>query len=208
MTTKKHKQPHLALFCGISGIIALIVVVATDVIASFIVENYSPVSETISDLAAGQSSWILDWGLQIGGVGIIACGIGLLVWQLDGWRWNIACTLLVLIGIDIIFIAQRDVYGDGEAWGTPIHIYLVLFLGIAVSLTAWLLARGIGYLDKRWAYVNRGMSLTWLVLSPLFFVVPDAWDGLYERFLAILLLLWLGSLLFLLIQEYRSRSAD
>lgn len=205
MTEKKHRQPRFAIVSGIIGITALVFTIVTDVIASLVVRQYSPISETISDLAAGQTSWILDLGLQIGGVGIVVCAIGLLFWQLDGWRWNVACTLLLLIGIDVIIIAQRDVYGDNEAWGTPIHIYLVLFLGLSVLIAAWLIARGLGFVDKRWEYGSRGMAIIWVVFGPLFFVVPDEWDGLYERVLALLLFVWLGSVLFLLIQKQRNQ---
>ena len=149
----KHPQPSLALITGFIGIVGCLTAIVTDLIAGLIVNDYSPISETISDLAAGQRSWILDSGLQIFAVGIIACAIGLYVWNLDKdrTRWTIASILLALIGLDIVIIARYNVYGNGDPSGVEIHIYLVYFLGIAFALTTWLFARGFGHLSQFWS---------------------------------------------------------
>lgn len=204
----KHPNPSIALVAGIIGIVGCVIAIIADLVAGVIVNDYSPISETISDLAAGQRSWILDSGLQIFALGIIACAIGLYLWNLDKnrLRWTIASLLLFLIGVDIIIIARYNVYGDGVATGVEIHIYLVLFLGIAFALTTWLFASGFGRISQFWSRFSISIGITWLVLAPLFFIAPDAWDGAYERFLALIILAWLGSAIWLLTRHREGKS--
>jgi len=201
MTNKRHPQSMLAIVAGIIGILGLASAITTDIIGGIVVNQYNPISETISDLAAGQNSWIHDLGLQLGGIGIIACAIGLYIWNLDGWRWKIACIFFMLLGGDLIIIARRDVYGDNIPTGVEIHIYLVLFLGFTVSIVAWLLSYGMKRLGTTWDYLNRGMAIVWIILAPIFFIVPDSWNGAYERGLGFLLVAWIASLCWLLIRE-------
>ena len=203
----QHPQPTLAYAAAILALIALGIAILADVVAGFIVQDYSSIRETISDLAAGQRSWILDYGLQIGAIGIMVLAVALRQWKLDTLRWEVGTLGLLLLGVDIIVIARRNVYGDNDPSGTPIHIYLVLVLGILFPLVCWLLAKGLGHLDKRWEQFSKGVAVVWLLFAPIFFIVPDAWDGAYERGIAGILLTWLGFMCFMLLRYCKSDPA-
>ena len=201
--TYEHPYQNLALAFGIVGLIGCVTGIVSDLIAGIVVNDYSPVSETISDLAAGERSWILDSGLQIFAVGIIACSIGLYLWNLDQnrFRWTMASLLLFLLGLDVVIIARHNAYGDGVPTGVEIHIYLVLFLGIVFPICTWLFAIGFRNVSRFWSRLSVGIGITWLVLSPLFFFIPTGWNGAYERFLAIIMLVWFGSVVWFLLQH-------
>ena len=199
----KHPQPILALITGVIGFIGCVTIVVADLTASFIVKDYNPISETISDLAAGERSWILDNGIQIFALGVIACSLGLYLWNLDKnkIRWMSASILLCLLGIDIIIIARHNAYGDGVPTGTEIHIYLVYFLGIAFALITWLFANGFKSISQFWSRLSLGIGILWLFLAPLFFFAPTSWNGAYERFLGVIMITWFLSIIWLLIMH-------
>lgn len=197
----------IMLLCGIIGLLACVVIVLGDVIGSIVVINYSPISETISDLAAGDKSWIIDTALQCLGAGIIVCAIGLYRWELDELTWKISSVFLSLVGLDIFIIAQRNVYGDREPWGTEIHIYLVLALGILFGLATWFYGKGFKQLSPFWFRFTRVISVAWFILAPLFFLIPDRWNGAYERGLAVIMLTWLGAISWLLTKPQRIKQA-
>jgi hypothetical protein len=187
------------LLCGSLAILGCLWVAIADLSAGFIVNDYNPIRETISDLAAGQRSWILDIGLQVFAGGLAACAAGLYLWKLDGLRWKIACVLLGLVSLSIVVIARHNAYGDNVPTGIEFHVYLVYFLGIAFGVLMWLMGHGLQKVSNRWMLFSRGFALIWLVLGPLFFFVPDAWNGLYERGLGFLMLVWAGAMAYLLI---------
>lgn len=183
------------------GLLGCLIFVVADVAASLIVGDYSPISETISDLAAGQRSWILDTGMQLFAVSIVACAVGLYTWKLGELRWRLGSILLLLCGVDIFIIASHNAYGDGVPTGVEIHIYLVYFLGIAFGATCLLLAAGLGRVGSFWSRSSVAIAIIWFVLAPIFFFVPTAWNGAYERFLGLILLTWFVSVCWLLIQR-------
>lgn len=205
----KHPHPNFALIFGIIGLIGCITAIVSDLVAGFIVKDYSLISETISDLAAGDRSWILDNGLQVFALGVIACSLGLYLWNLDKnkIRWAIASILLFLIGVDIIIIARHNAYGDGVATGVEIHIYLVYFLGIAFAVTTWLFAVGFRSISEFWSRLSIGIGIVWLVLAPLFFFAPTAWNGAYERFLGLIMISWFIAVIWLLIRHRTGKEA-
>jgi len=201
MPTKNHPFPRFAMFCGIAGLIACTGVLISEFTGYWLVDNYNPISETISDLAAGQNSWILDTGLQVLAGSMLAIAIALFAWNLDGRSWRIAAVLLAMLSFDIFLIAVHNEYGDLDSGGLVIHQYLVYFLGIAFALMSWLAGEGLGEIDPFWKRFSRAISIVWLVCAPPFFFIPDSWNGAYERFLGILFLSWLVSISWLLLRR-------
>jgi hypothetical protein len=200
-TSDAHPYPQIAALCGLAAIAGVIFVILADLAGSVIVDRYNPIQETISDLAAGNSHMIMDVGLQVFAAGMMLAALGLVVWRQSDWRWRLACGLLFLLGVDIVLIARRDLYGDGVSTGTELHIYFVFFLGIVFAAITWLAGPGLSQISERAGWLSRRLAVAWLVLAPLFFVVPDGWNGAYERFLALLMLGWLGGVAWLLVRH-------
>lgn len=200
-TLQKKIEPSLLLFCGIMGFIGCFAVLATHLVGIIVVDNHDPISDTISDLAAGRYNWIQDAGLQIFAIGLFACSVGMFTWNLGGIKWKISATLLILLAIDISIIAGHNEYGDGQPGGLEIHIYLVYFLGVVFALVTALAAFDLERYSKSWKHLSLGVTILWVVLSPLFFFVPDSITGAYERFIALIIVAWVAGISWLLIQQ-------
>lgn len=167
-------------------------------------EPHNPVSETISDLAAGPHAWIQDLGIILLGLGLAAVAVGLRLWRRGGRAWRLATVFMVLLAADLMVIAGHNEYGDLDSGKFVIHSYAVYALGLLVLLAALLLAPGLGRTaeaGRRWHHASIAFGTVWLLLAPLFFVVPTAWDGLYERGIAALLIGWIGALSWLLVRR-------
>lgn len=191
-------KQKLSRICGLLGLFGCIAVVATDLIGAAVVEQHNPITETISELAIEKLAWIQDIGLDCFAVGLIACAIALYVWQLGGFRWKLGAVLLGLLGIDVFFIAEYNEYANQTGIGSTIHLYLVCVLGIAFALLTFLMAPGLRKISLGWYRFTLWIMVLWIVLAPLFFLVPTSWDGAYERFIALIMVTWVAGVSWLL----------
>ena len=187
--------------CGLIGLTGCASVVASDIIAWSLVENYSPISQTISDLAAGASSWLLDLGLYLFAAAWFAVAVGSWAWRLAGLSWRIAAASAALLGLDILIIASFNQYAGQENLGANVHLKAVYALGVLFALACLLASLGLRKLSGSLGRSSLIVGIAWTILSPLFFFVPDAWNGAYERFLAVMLVTWLAALSWLLLQR-------
>ena len=187
--------------CGVIGILGCVAVLAADLIGIALHEAHNPISNTISMLAIGKYGWIQDWGIDILAVGFFALAIGLYTWKSSGIKWIIALIILVLIGIDLIMIAEHNQYAGRP--GHKIHRKLVYALAVlfpaVVLLTSFDLKMLKPYL-KKFSFWIAGL---WLVLAPLFPLIPDYIDGAYERLVSSLIVIWLGTVSYNLIFSYK-----
>ena len=119
---------------------------------------------------------------------MLAATAGLLRWRIDRKDWKIGAALLVVYAAAVTLIAAYEAYSTGD--GPVIHIYLVYTLGVAFPLAALLTAGQIYEIDKRVGIVCYLLGGTFALLGPGLFMMPTGWDGLYERFLAFLMLAW------------------
>ena len=181
---------NFSLTCGILGLIGCVGVVIGQIAGVILVEKHNPISETISKLAIGKYAWVQDVGLDLYAVAVIAIGVGLYAWNLGGLKWKIGSLLLVVLGVDVILIAEHNQYADRPGYGTAIHIYLVYAFGLLFALSAFLTAFGLRKIHQHWYYFNLGTTIAWLIFAPIFFFVPTGWDGLYERLLGVFILVW------------------
>lgn len=164
-------------------------IVATDVIGSLLVSGYDPVRDSISDLAAGPLSWIQDAGLLAFAGGITALAFGL--WRIGSGRlWLAGSVALVLLALDVLVIAVHDAYGDREPGGLVFHVELVYVLGALFGAATLALAPGMFVRGRRWGAFDLAIAVSWIVLAPVFFFLPTRIDGLYERGLALLVVVW------------------
>lgn len=190
MNNRPHPDANPALFAALLCIIGSACILLADVAGWIVVDGYNPISETISDLAAGDRSWLLDTGIVMFSIGIIALGIALYRWELETYDWHVGAVLMVLLGIVISLIALHNEYGDNQAGGLEIHIYLVYALGILFAIVTGALARGLKRLHVSWFWFSVVVSVLWVILAPPFFFISDAWNGAYERMLGVLMVGW------------------
>lgn len=191
----------LPKICGVIGILGAFSSVATNIAGIVLVERHNPISETISALAIGKYAWLQDAGLDALAIGLMAIAIALLKWNLGGFQWEAGATLMIILGLDIILIAEHNQYAGREGVGAAIHIYCVYALGLLFALIAWFLGEGLRKVSRNWQRFSRGISLVWTTLAPLFFFAPEPWNGGYERFVALIMLTWVTAISWLLINR-------
>ena len=173
-----------------------------DVVAwALLVENYSPISETISALAVGAGSWLLDLGLWTFAAGCVALGLGMLGLRLGGRAWALAAYAVMMLGPVVGVIALFNEYAGQKNAGANIHLNAVYALGILVTAAALLVVPSLRRLDTRLARRGFIFGIAWVILGPLFFIVPDGWNGGYERVLALMLLGWITGTSLLLLRH-------
>lgn len=177
--------------CGIIGIVGSLIVVIADFVGIAVVDDYNPITQTISNLAIGKYGWIQDVGLNLYGVSLFVLAIALWRWDIGDWRWRLGAALVFLIGIDILVISEYDRYaGDPNSFGRTVHLYAVYVLGVLLPLVGVLCSFGLRRVGQKWQYISWAIAAIWIVCGPPFFQVPTNYDGLYERFVATILLCW------------------
>ena len=191
----------LLLTCGLIGLFGCVSVVATDFIGIAAVDGYNPISQTISALAITEKAWIQDTGLNLFAASLAACAIGLLSMNLGSWKWKVGASGLLLLAIDVLLISEHDKYAGREGVGASIHIYCVYALGILFTLTPALLSIGLQKIGHGWQRFSLWTAICWAVLSPVFFFVPNGWNGAYERFISLVMITWVSLISWLLVQK-------
>lgn len=174
--------------CGVLGIFGSVVVVASDFIGIVVHENHDPISDTISMLAIGKYGWIQDWGLDILAMGYSALAVGLYIWKHKGAKWIISLILLVLISATLIMIAEHNQYASRP--GYNIHRELVYVLAGLFFVSTVLISFDLKHLNPVLKKFSLWVAALWLVFGPLLFLIPDSFDGAYERLVSTLLVAW------------------
>ena len=103
---------------------------------------------------------------------------------------RLATATVVLLAVCVVIIGARNEYGDSDNEGVVIHIYLVYALG-GLFFAAFLIG---GLSGRRVASSLPGVSWAclalWTVGAPTFFFLPTGWDGLWERGLGVICVVW------------------
>ncbi|MBB4051752.1 hypothetical protein GGR20_001394 [Devosia subaequoris] len=198
--TAAHRS-HLATICGYLGLLGCGAVVFADLVGIIVFEKHNPFSETISALAHGQYGWIQDVGLYALAVAIVAIAVALPEVTVDDGQTRTARALLISLALAILAIAgvNQDLLVTSPA--STLHLLCVLILYTTVAVASALLWKPLQARGWHWGRLGLGFAIAWTVLAPIFFFVPTAWDGAYERLLGAMLLGWLGSLAWLLVQK-------
>ncbi len=178
----------LSRILGSIAILGCVIAVVCDLLGAHLSDKVGLVRDTISDLAAGNYDMLADAGIYAFVAGVLATTAGLLRWRIDRLDWKIGCWLLVVLAVVIFLIAAYEAYSTGD--GPVIHKYLVYTLGIAFPLTVLLTAGQFYEIDKRLGIALYMLGGLFTAMGPGLFLVPTSWDGLYERFLAFLMLAW------------------
>jgi hypothetical protein len=180
------------LICGVIGAFGSFLVVITDIIGAIVVDGYNPISQTISSLAITEKAWIQDVGLNCFAASFAACAIGLYYLRLEGWKWKSGTFMLMLLAVDILVISEYDRYADQDSFGATVHLFCVIVLGILFTLAPIALATGFRRISYHLYRYSLGTAVAWAITSPIFFFIPNSWDGAYERFIALIMVAWIS----------------
>lgn len=184
---------------GLIGVIGCIAVLAGDVIGIIVHEKHDPISDTISMLAIGKYGWIQDWGLDIFALGCMALAIGLFSLKSTGGKWLFSLLLLVFLGVNILLIAEHNQYAGRP--GENIHRTLVYILAGLFLMLNILISYDINILRQGLKKFSRWVAFLWLILAPLLPLIPDNWDGAYERVVCLLLVVWSATVAYYLLKR-------
>jgi len=197
---------RVIIFLGIIGWFGGAAVLIADLVGIILVERHNPVADTISQLAIGEYAWIQDLGLDLFALAFLAIAVGLFLVQSGDWKWKVGLLLLILLAVDVVLIAEHNQYAGQQNQKGDIHMYCVYVLYGLFGLACLLLAAGFKQFGKQWFSVSIGIGLSWFALGPIFLLIPDRWDGAYERGVALLMVGWVVVVAYLLTTTRRDHT--
>ena len=181
MTPPAQERPDFLVAMGIVGILGSLLFVGAVVWADLVVPDHGFMADTISDLGAGRYEMIADVGLYSFSAALIACALGASHAHLGGDRWSWAVGGLAFLALVVFLVGARNEYGDGDDEGVVIHRWLVYALGLGFAAIPWMMSRGAGIMGRGYRVAMRWCAVLWALAAPVFFFLPTGWDGLYER---------------------------
>ncbi len=179
--TTTEERPALLIILGSVGFAGCAALLVGMIVAPFFVPDYNWVSDTISDLAAGNSEWIADFALFGFAAGLVAIALAASHAHLGKSLWSADVLSLAMLAVFVVIIGARNEYGDGDNEGVVIHLYLVIALGVLFLVTPLCLAPGTGRNHTRSRWMLVALGILWGLAAPGFFMVPTDIDGFYER---------------------------
>ena len=187
-------SPTLLTACAWLGVAGCVAAAAGNLLGSLLVPDYDFFADTVSDLAAGKYEIIQDAAIYGHAAAAVALAVGAAHLQPDGRRWSLGILFLALMALLETIIAARNEYGDGDAEGVVIHLYLVVPLGLLYIAAPLAMARGMARWrpEARWTCIAVAAFL--IVGMPAYWFMPTEWDGLAERLLGLANLVWMISL--------------
>ena len=205
---RRRATDTISLVAGLVGLVAIAFVAVIDLWWGLTVEGYSLVADTVSDLAAGDESGTVDLAMKCFAISVAIIGAGLWRWDLGHRkgapkRWIAGCIIVLLLSPVIYWIARYDGYSGLPTSRMEIHLSLVAVLAAGFPLAAWLMGPGFAAVSERWRLFSRLLAVLWVPLAALFWFSPTGYDGLVERALAAILLLWFGAAAWMLLRHGR-----
>lgn len=179
--------------CGVIGLTGALLPIPADIISWFLAENYSPIENSISKLAVGDSSWMIDLGLWLFAIACLATALGLCASRVRAKWWTLANVSLLLVGACVAVIVHLNQYAGTQNPGANIHLWAVCGVGLFFLATTWLAVPGLRLISNRLAWFSLALGMVWVVLTPIYwFAVPDGWSGAFERLLALMMISWVA----------------
>lgn len=180
------ERPFLLITLAVIGVMGSVAVIAGMFVAQTLVPDYNWVSDTISDLAAGEWEMVMDVALYGFAAALFAVSLAAAHAHLGTAGWSVGILSFAVIAALVVIIGARNEYGDGDNEGVVIHIYLVYVLGALFTLAPLCMAGALGA-DHRWARnALIGLAAAWAILCPVFLLSATSIDGLLERGLGLL----------------------
>jgi hypothetical protein len=151
-----------------------------------VVPNHDWIADTISDLGAGRYEFIVDIGIYAFSASLLAIALLSAHLHLGGPAWSVGTVSLGLLALIVFLIGARNEYGDDDAEGVVIHVYLVYVLGLLMAAVPWLMSAGARKIAPIYGPMLIVISIVWTISAPVFFYLPDTIDGAYERYLGVI----------------------
>lgn len=179
-------EPNLVAALGLFSVLGCVILIASILVADFVVPNHDWMADTISDLGAGRYEFIVDIGIYAFSASLISIALLAAHVHVGGQRWSLGIVSFALIGLLVFLIGARNEYGDNDSDGVVIHIYLVYALGVLFTVAPLLMAEGAAKFSGRYKAIMIGLAVLWAVSAPVFFLLPNTIDGVYERYLGLI----------------------
>lgn len=180
------ERPRLLITLAAIGMLGSVAVIAGMFVAQALVPDYDWVSDTISDLAAGELEIVMDVALYGFAAGLFAVSLAAAHAHLGTAGWSVGIFSFALLAALVVIIGARNEYGDSDDDGVVIHIYLVYLLGGLFTLAPLSMA-GALRAEHPWARTALiGLAVAWAVLCPVFLLASTGIDGLLERILGLI----------------------
>jgi len=126
--------------------------------------------------------------LNLLALGYFALAVGLYTWKRGGTKWIISLIILVIISIDLVFIAEHNQYTGRPSYN--IHIELVYLLAGLFLILTILISFDLKQLRPFLKRFSLWIASLWLISAPFLPLIPDTLDGAYERIICTLLVVW------------------
>lgn len=180
------ERPRLLITLAVIGVMGSVAMIAGMFVAQTLVPDYNWVSDTISDLAAGEWEMVMDVALYGFAAALFAVSLAAAHAHLGTVGWSVGILSFAVIAALVVIIGARNEYGDGDNEGVVIHIYLVYGLGALFTLAPICMV-GALRAEHRWARnALIGLAVAWAILCPVFLLSATSIDGLLERVLGLI----------------------
>jgi hypothetical membrane protein len=191
MKIKSHRLTKDLGLAAITGILALPI---TDGIAIFFHPGYNPFTNSVSDLALGPAGWIQGIGLYLGGIGVMACALGLSLELSRQWEVRLGEVLLSAVGFGIILAAifHTDLPGHASTLQGKVHGWASFGAGVLALPALFLISSGIRSRKPLFIYTIIAAILQ-IILEVGRGRLPSDWVffGLHERLLGANGFIWI-----------------
>lgn len=200
----KKEQCLFLILLGVLGLLGCAALIIGCSIAPLYVPDYNWITDTISDLAAGNTEIFMDLALYGFASGLMATALAASHFHLGGKSWSAGILSLAILAALIVIIGARNEYGDSDNEGIVIHIYLVLLLGALFFALPFCMLKGVAkkYTWAKWLLI--GLGILWGIVAPVFFLVPTTVDGLVERILGLIACAIIATLCIIFIKNTRA----
>lgn len=190
MSCSRHRmvadeRPYLLITLAVIGFLGCAAVIVGMFVAQTLVPDYNWVSDTISDLAAGEWEIVMDVALYGFAAGLLAVSLAAAHAHLGGVGWSVGVLSFALLAALVVVVGARNEYGDSDNEGMVIHIYLVYGIGVLFTLAPLCMANAMGQ-HHVWAQrALIALAVAWAILCPIFLLSATSIDGLLERALGL-----------------------